>query len=54
MWELQFNGKGVENFTGAVLKFKFVSIFIDLKNLEDLSIDIKIFVVISSFSGFKS
>jgi len=43
MWELQFNGKGVVNSTGGILKFKLVSVFIKLENLKNLSVDIKIF-----------
>lgn len=43
MWELQFNGKGVVNCTGTILKFKFVSVLVEFENLEDFSVDIKIF-----------
>lgn len=42
MWELQFNGKSVVNCTGRILKFKFVSVLVEFKNLKDFSIDIKI------------
>lgn len=52
MWELQFNGKGVVNCTGTILKFKFVSVLVEFENLEDFSIDIKIFWLF--LSGAKS
>ena len=43
MWELQFDGKGVVNSTGGILKFKLVSVFVKLENLKNLGVDIKIF-----------
>lgn len=45
MWELQFDGKGVVDCTGSILKFKFVSVLVEFENLENFSVDIKIFVL---------
>lgn len=44
MWEFQFKGEGVVNNTGGILKFKLVGVVIKLENLEDLGVDIEVFV----------
>ena len=42
VWEFQFNGKGVVNSTGSILKLELVGVLIKLENLKNLSVDIKI------------
>ena len=42
MWELQCKSQGVENFTGAISQFKFISVFIKLEDLKDLSNNIEV------------
>ena len=54
MWELQFNGKGVVNCTGIILKFKFVSVLVEFENLEDFSVDIKIFILFMGYAKLSS
>lgn len=49
VWELQFNGKGVEDCTGKILKFKFVSVLINFKDVENFSVDIEISFLFSNF-----
>jgi hypothetical protein len=44
MWELQFKSQGVENFTGGISQFKFISVFIEVKDLNDSGEDINLFV----------
>jgi hypothetical protein len=42
VWELQFDGKGVESGTGGISELKFVGEFIELEALDDFSVDIEI------------
>jgi hypothetical protein len=54
VWELQFNSKSVEYSSGIILKFKFVSVLIKFKNLENFSVDIEIFFLFSGNGKFSS
>jgi hypothetical protein len=49
VWEFQFEGKGVESFSGVVSELEFVGVFIKFEDLEDLGDNIEISVL---FGGF--
>lgn len=44
MWEFELEGKSVEGLAGGISKLEFVGVLIELKDLKDLSNDIKITV----------
>ena len=49
MWELQFQGKGVESLTRLISQFKLVGIVIEFKNLEDLGDNIEVILLLGCF-----
>lgn len=48
MWELDFEGEGVESLTGEVSELQLVGVVIEVENLEDLGNDIEVLTFLGS------